>query len=92
MNWTVGEIFQVKGKLTTIAGTSGTYVSFTFINTLSSSQKYYFSTLVPQGKTEWILNVDTRNIKVGDYYLAFYSGLSGSYSTSTVYKLRSPGV
>lgn len=82
----------MRGKLTTAAGINGTYVSFTFLNTLSSTQKYYFSTLVPQGQVEWTLNVDTRSIPGGDYYLALYSGLSGPYSTTPVYKLRSAGV
>lgn len=67
-------------------------MSFSFINTLSSTQKYPFTLLVSAGQTEWTLSIDTRAIAVGDYYLAFYSGLSGSYSTSTVYKLRSPGI
>ncbi len=40
---------------------------------------------------EFVLNIDTRKVTVGDYYLAFYSGLSGAYSMSYVYTVRSQG-
>jgi len=47
--WTIGEIFQIRGKLTTAAATNGTYVCFSFINSANSALKYTFKTLVAVG-------------------------------------------
>ncbi len=81
----------MKGKLTSAAAVGGTYVSFSFINTANSALKFNFKVLVAQGSVEFVLNIDTRKTAIGDYYLAFYSGLSGAYSTSYVYTVRSQG-
>lgn len=67
-------------------------MSFSFINSGNSNSKFWFSTIVPSGLTDFTLKVDTRSIPYGDYYLALYSGLSGSYYSNPVYQFRYAGV
>ena len=83
-------MFQARGRLNTPATGTGTYVIFAFISS-TSSNKYTFRTTVPAGSSEFTLTVNTKGMQAGDYYLAFYPGLSGSYSMSTVYSVRNPG-
>lgn len=49
VTWTIGEIFQVRGKLTTAAGAAGTPVNFVFINTATNMKGLTISTTVPAG-------------------------------------------
>lgn len=43
------------------------------------------------GESEFSIVVDVRSVAVGNYYLAFYAGLSGSYTREFVYRVGREG-
>ena len=89
-NWVIGEVFQVRGRLNSPAMSDQTLVIFAFISTNSASKKD-FRAVLSAGQSEFTISVNTKSMQAGSYYLALYSGLSGSYSTSNVYTLQYPG-
>lgn len=65
-------------------------MSFNLIDKGNPKVKYTFLVTVDAGTTEWKINIDTKNIIVSDYNLAFYTGLSGSYNPAPIYQVRAP--
>jgi hypothetical protein len=86
-----GEIFQIRGRITSAAANNGTYVSFNLINIANPKLKFSYLITVAAGTSEWKINLDTRSVIVSDYNIAFYTGLTGSYNPANIYRVRSPG-
>jgi hypothetical protein len=85
----VGEIFQIRGKITIPTFSNSTHVTFCFINKYSILLKYVFSVTVTAEKLEFFINVDTRFIPAGEYYIGLYPGSKLWYNPKATYTLKS---
>lgn len=89
--WVIGEIFQIRGKLSTVAGANGTIVCFSFRDRTTMAALIDVRTLVRAGSFEFSLDIDTRSVPVGEFNIAFHATLSGSFYPSEIHKVNFPG-
>ncbi len=68
-----------------------TYVTFCFVSKVNILLKYIFSVTVPARKFEFSINIDTRSVPPGEYYIGLYPGTKLCYNPKAVYVLKSLG-
>ena len=70
---------------------NSTFVTFCFVSKANILLKYVFSVTVPAGKFEFSINVDTRSVPAGEYYIGLYPGTKLCYNPKATYALKSLG-
>lgn len=82
-NFLIGEIFQIRGKLNFTAASPASYAILGFYNSVTKVVSWFKAT-IPAGQTAFVLNVDTKSVPAGSYYLGFIGSNSSTASVSFV--------
>lgn len=80
-NFLIGEIFQIRGKLNFTAASPASYAILGFYNSVTKVVSW-FQASIPAGQTAFVLNVDTKSVPAGSYYLGFIGSNSSTASVS----------